>query len=164
MNKSLNLLFLLLASCYSQAENYPRLAESRDEMIAKYDLAEALYSELVQYPEYFEFQYIDGSLCAKPSKSAQCMPLTKENEIKIFPLFQALPLHLTQMTQEGLVSYIAFEECASLQCVIDAVRYINIPNAPECKLRQVPTKNSECLVPTKGSWYIRYQFLNPINA
>jgi hypothetical protein len=164
MNRSLSLPILLLASCFSQAENYPRLEETQEGMIQKYDQAEALYAELTKHPEYFEYRYIEGSLCAKPSEGAQCISLKKEHEVKIAPLFQALPLHITQINQEGLVSYIAFQECAGLQCVIDAVRYKRAPTVPVCNLNQAPKKNSVCVVPTKGSWYIRYQFLNPVNA
>lgn len=133
-------------------------------MIANYYLAEAMYSELVKHREYFEYNYIDGSLCAKPSKLSKCVPLKEENERKILPLFQSLPLYQTQMTQEGLVSYIAFEECANLRCVIDAVRYRKTPSSSECNLSEAPIEKSECIVPTKGYWYIRYQFLGAKNA
>ncbi len=165
MNKLLSLLFVLsFIGCSAHAEDYPRLDEAKAGIIEKYENAENLYSELVKYPEYFEYKYIEGSLCSKATKHSECVALPQNHEAKLLPLFHALPLYLTQITKEGLVSYVAFEECGDIQCVVDAVRYSDEPNIQRCVLNQPPKPRSECIISAKGSWYIRYQFLEPENA
>lgn len=165
MNKLLSLfLALSFVSILSHAEYYPRLNETKAGIIQNYESAEKLYSELVKYHEYFQYQYIEGSLCSKEEKHSECVALPKRHEEKLLPLFQALPLYLTQITKEALVTYIAFEECDGMQCVVDAVRYKEEPHIQKCLLSQSPTPRSECIISVKGNWYIRYQFLRPLNA
>jgi hypothetical protein len=165
MNKLLSLFFVTsFIACSAQAENYPSLDETKAGIIENYKNAEKLYSELVKYPEYFEYRYIEGSLCSKATKHSECVALPQSHEAKLLPLFHALPLYLTQITELGLVSYISFEKCGGIRCVVDAVRYSAEPNIEKCVLNQAPKPRSECVVSAKGSWYIRYQFLRAIDA
>jgi hypothetical protein len=156
--------FLVLFGGSAFGEEYPRLAETRTGFIDNLEKAEALYQKLENYDGYFEFKYIGGNLCAKKSKLGKCKELLDSDLQELLPFFEQAPFYLTQLHEDSMVVYVAFDECAGLHCVIDAIRYRGLPSIAQCDAGMPPTPKTECLFPLKDNWYIRYQFLDNANV